>query len=267
MFKVIDINSTFWPSLPSPIPNLKNYKNMITPKHYYIFRALRPFCAALALTASFFLAAPAQAGVKEVTIIPPDAKFHGKTYPEWQAAAWQYAFALPVEGHPFLDPNAEFSAAQNGSVWFGSLDVNGTREVNLPQGKALFLMIRAADGSSLEAPPFFGATEDEQRAVAEFFADHIVDVFVEINGEPVPNLDQFRFATPQFTFTAPTPWVFGEVGGTGTAVGEGYTLLLQLPKGVHTIHYGGTFHFDAGELDVVPIDIVKDITLIVTVGN
>jgi hypothetical protein len=214
----------------------------------------------------------ARADETAVNVVPPGAKYHGKTYPEWAAAFWQYAFALPVEGHPFLaGPNDGFSAGQTGGVWFWSApDGPMTRTVSMPSGKALFLTIRDIDTSSLEAPPFFGATEQEQRANSAWFADHIENVFVTIDGIAIENLDQFRFSTPQFEFTAPTPWIFGDVGGTGTAVGDGYFVLLEVPKGQHTIHYGGTFRFAPGELfpDVLDeIILPKDIILNLTVGK
>ena len=41
-------------------------------------------------------------------------------------------------------------------------------------------------------------------------------------------------------------------------------MLAPMSTGHHTIHYGGTFHFDAGELDEVPLDFVKDITIELT---
>ena len=214
----------------------------------------------------------ARADEKSVRIIPQDAKYHGKTYPEWAAAFWQYAFALPVEGHPFVaGPDDDFSAGQKGSVWFWSAPEGPmTRTVSMPAGKTLFLTIRDVDISSLETPPFFGATEEDQRDKAVWAADHIENVFVTINGTPVVGLEEFRFSTPQFEFTAPTPWIFGETGGTGTAVGDGYFLLLELPKGHHTIHYGGTFRFAPGELfpDLLEeLVLAKDITIELTVGQ
>jgi len=232
-----------------------------------------PKTTAAALFVGFLLCnTSVRADETRVTVVPPGANYHGRTYPEWAAAFWQYAFALPIEGHPFLaGPDDDFSAGQKGSVWFWSApDGPMTRTVRMPAGKTLFLTTRDVDVSSLEAPPFFGATEQEQRAKSGWFADHIENVFVTIDGVAVENIDQFRFSTPQFKFTAPTPWIFGEIGGTGTAVGNGYFLLLELPKGEHTIHYGGTFRFAPGELfpDVQEeIILPKEILIKLTVGK
>jgi hypothetical protein len=203
-----------------------------------------------------------------VRIVPPTADFQGKTYSQWAASFWQWMMALPLAGHPALDdPSFVFSAGQSGRVWYWAApDGPITRRVTLPAGKALFLSIRDAETSTLEDPPFFGATEAAQRASSEWFADHITNVFCIIDGVPVHNLHAFRFSTPQFEFTAPTPWIFGSTGGTGTSVGEGYFLILHsFSKGPHTIHYGGTFHFNAGELGDQPLDFPHDVTIQLTV--
>lgn len=42
-------------------------------------------------------------------------------------------------------------------------------------------------------------------------------------------------------------------------------MLTSFSPGTHTIHYGGTFHFDAGELDVGPLDFPHDVTIQLTV--
>ena len=237
----------------------------------------RRVAAALLLIAAFaFLPALAKPGHgreaanENPGIVPPNAKFGGKSYSEWAAEFWQWAFSLPVEGHPFLDDSTEFDLSANqpdGPVWFWAApDGPLTRHATIPAGKALFLTLRDVDASSLEEPPFFGATEEEQREIANFFADHIVDVFATIDGVPVENLEKYRFETDQFEFSAPSPWVFGANGGQGTAVGDGYFLLIPpLPKGQHTIHYGGTFRFEAGELGEEPLEFVKEITIELTV--
>ena len=41
-----------------------------------------------------------------VRIFAPQSHPYGKSYGEWAAAFWQWALALPLEGHPFLpSPN------------------------------------------------------------------------------------------------------------------------------------------------------------------
>ena len=184
-------------------------------------------------------------------VIPPEGRAYGKTYAQWSAEFWKWLLEYPLAGHPAIDdPSFDFSARQSGQVWFwGAPEGTVTRAVTIPAGKAIFLTLRDVEVSSVEAPPFYGATEEEQRAGAKFWADHIVDVFCIIDGVPVENINQYRVASPQFEFTAPTPFIFGETGGTGTAVGDGYYLMLApMSKGHHLIHYAGTFHFDAGEL-------------------
>ena len=205
-----------------------------------------------------------------VTIVPPNAKFNGRTYSQWTAAFWQWMLALPLQGHPATDdPSYVFGAHQSGAVWYWAApDGPITRQVTLPFGTSLLLTIRDVETSTLEEFPFFGATEVEQRSNSVWFADHIIDLFCVIDGVPVENLQDYRFVSPQFPFNAPTPWIFGATGGSGKAVGDGYYLMLtSLSPGLHTIHYGGTFHFDAGELDTDPVDFPHEGTIQLTVSK
>lgn len=206
-----------------------------------------------------------------VKISPTNAVVYGRSYQQWVGEFWKWALALPVEGHPFLDSNPvyDLSANQSGNVWFWSApDGPLTRTATIPLGTSMFLTLRDVECSSLEAPDsgFHGDTEQEQRTCAKFWADHIVNVFCVIDGVAVEDLPSYRFSGAQVQINAPTPWVFGETGGTGTSVGDGYYLMLKsLKKGTHTIHYGGTFHFDAGEISEEPLDLPKDITIVLTV--
>jgi hypothetical protein len=209
-------------------------------------------------------------------VFAPGAHPYGNSYGEWVAAFWQYALGRPLEGHPFVDsPEYDFAAGQSGRVWFWSAPDSAAdgsplvREVSIPKGTALFLTIRDVEVSSLEEPPFFGANEAEQREGADFFADRIVDLSVSIDGVPVENVEDYRFSSPQFGFTAPTPWIFGATGGAGTAVGDGYYMMIKpLPVGTHTIEYAGTYHFEAGELgdwQTEPLDLPHSGTIILNV--
>jgi len=60
---------------------------------------------------------------------------------------------------------------------------------------------------------------------------------------------------------------FGDTGGAGTAVGDGYYVMLApLSVGVHTITIRATLHFAAGELGPDPVDLLQtDLTWHITV--
>ena len=195
-------------------------------------------------------------------ILPPQSHAYGKSYAEWAAAWWQWGLTLPVEGHPFYGCPANCEAGQSGPVWFlagGPTECSCTLLV----GKAVFFPLVNAECSSLEDPPFHGDTATEQRDCAKFWGDHIVvgSLFCEIDGVPVKNLASYRFVSPQISFTAPTPWVYGSVGGPGTSVGDGYYVLLTpLSKGMHTIHFGGSSHFSVAAGDPFDGDFPIDTT-------
>ena len=198
----------------------------------------------LAMVLIVFTAVPgeAQQGIGNLGnpgVIPPNAT---RTYEELSAQWWQWSFSLPVAGHPFLECPVPSDAGQAGPVWFLAGQFGTSEcEISVPPGKRLFFPLVNAECSSLEDPPFYGGTAEEQRDCAQGWADGIdeTQLFCEIDGAPVQNLASYRFVSPQFRFTAPTPWIFGTTGGIGTAVGDGYYLLLApLSPGSHTIHFG-----------------------------
>ena len=52
----------------------------------------------------------------------------------------------------------------------------------------------------------------------------------------------FRAASADIKFNAPTPWIYGATGGKGRSSGDGYYILLEpLPPGDYDISYGGVF--------------------------
>ena len=202
-------------------------------------------------------------------VVPPNATRYGNDYGGWSAAYFQWFLAQPLDGHPGVDsPDFDVTAGQSGDVWFLA-GVFGTveRTCTIPAGKALFFPMANVECSSLEAPDsgFYGATAKEQRACAKFWADHFVDVFCEIDGVAVAKPESYRAKSPQYTFTAPSPWIFGDVGGTGTSVSDGYYILLTpLSSGEHSVRFGGTFRFTVEE-DGFDAEFSLDITYHLTV--
>jgi hypothetical protein len=196
--------------------------------------------------------------------LPPNSKAFGKSYADWSAAWWQWLFSLPVDGHPGIDsPDFDVTAGQSGHVWFltgpfGTVE----RNVVIPAGTALYVALVNVESSSLEDPPFYGATAADQLAIASAFADYITDLSFTVDGRSIKNIGDFRVTSPQFSFTAPTPWVFGATGGTGTAVGVGYFVMLPpLSVGTHTIHYTGAFKFSDAPEDYFGVDMTYHVTV------
>lgn len=226
----------------------------------------RPFGFMLAVAVILSLTAGAAMARKRTTatVVPPGATYHDKTFAEWSADALKFGMEHPLENHPGLDtPDFDVRSEQEGEVWFLAGPF-GTHErfITVPSGKALFVSLLNVECSTLEGPDtgFHGDTEAEQRACAKYWADHIVNVACAIDGEAVQNIGDFRVSSPQFEFDAPTPWLFGDTGGHGTSVGDGYYVMLEpLPKGAHTIHYTGAFHFTLAD-DGFDLDLPVDMT-------
>jgi hypothetical protein len=201
-------------------------------------------------------------------VYPPTAKPYGKSYTDWTVQWWKWALSRPFIGHPFLNPGPDTGVfdcnsatnGQSGPVWFLATSPIPTlpsnpalppnladlvqRSCTIPAGTSILLGVENAEFSSLEGY----LTEAEQHATATLFADHVVksSLICMIDGQMVADLDKFRFASPQFTFQAPTPWIFGETGGNGTAVADGYYVMLPpLATGHHTLSCGGRIYFSA----------------------
>jgi hypothetical protein len=193
-------------------------------------------------------------------VLPPGSSPFGKTYGQWSAAWWQWFMQHPLEGHPGVDsPDFDVRSGQSGNIWFlatpfGTVD----RTVNIPAGTALFVAMANAEASSLEG----SATEADQRASATWQADHIVSVSCSVDNLVVKNLSPYRVQSPQFSFTAPDPWIFSPApSGEGTSVADGYFVMLApLSRGVHTIHLTGLIHFAITEGDPFDGDFSLDVT-------
>ncbi len=187
----------------------------------------------------------------------PSAHPHGHSQEVWSARWWTWNMELPVTDHPGTPtPNFDVSAGQSGKVWFlaapfddGSPE-STQRSCTIPRGKSLFVALVNGEWSSLEGY----LTEQEQRDAAVLQADHIVpsSLFCTLDGEALDDPSDYRFESPQFSFDAPTPWIFGPTGGPATAVADGYFVFLKkLHPGQHTLHVGGQvlYTFDADGFD------------------
>ena len=191
-------------------------------------------------------------------VLPPESPQFGKTYGEWGAAWWQWAFALPASEHPLFD-TADCSTGQKGKVWFlggkfcrtGDPNCSGTavRTCNVPSGKALFFPIVNTECSTAEGN---GSTEQQLRDCANMIIDGARKISAELDGESLKQLSvnqRYRSDSPLFIWTlASRDNVLAATGepiadGTSSpAVADGVHLMLApLSPGPHTLHFHGEF--------------------------
>lgn len=188
-------------------------------------------------------AVAAKSKIAAESVLPPNSKAYGNTYQEWSALWWQWFLPLTTE---------EFNACSiggSGQVAFllaGPAVCGG----NVSAGTPLFFPIGNVECSTLEAPPFFGATPSERRACAESYLPLLTapgqTLAADIDGVPIQNISIYNTISPDYTFTIPGPDnVFGITCGsyrcTGQSTAAGYyALVTPLPPGTHTIHIVAT---------------------------
>lgn len=192
------------------------------------------------------------AGNYGLNIIPPNAKPHGKSYSEWSMAWWQWLWSAPVDQNPGLDDTGEdVTWNQSGPVWFLAPAYYGQweRTATIPTGKMLFIDL-AGFFVSIEMGD--GVDEAELRSTASLFVDTVIsNVILEVDGQRLTNVEDFRFASPPglYGYTLPENNMFEWFGydipaGTyeNDAVSEGYYAMLPpLSRGEHTIFLSADF--------------------------
>ena len=230
--------------------------------------ALSPLLAAAVM--ALLMAAPsALAAGRNLNpgVLPINSSAYGQTYAEWSALWWKFGLEHPVEGNPFVEGGA-FELSH--SVWALAAPLSdATFPATVPAGKALFVAGITIECSSLEPPEtgFHGGTAEEQAECATWWADHIINLAIEIDGVAAQNLEAYRVVSPQFEFTAPEDNILGVPGpDVGTSVADGYYLMLApLSKGGHTIRVSGVLHFSVAEGDPFDFDLPSDVTIHLTV--
>jgi hypothetical protein len=119
-----------------------------------------------------------------------------------------------------------------------------TRVCTLSARTSILVPLINIECSSLEAPPFFGATPAERRACAKGFADDFRPelLTLTINGVAVGDLGRLRVQSPPFAFSPVADNMFVIPPGTGGSVSDGYWALIgPLAPGSYEITVGGSY--------------------------
>jgi hypothetical protein len=198
---------------------------------------------------------------KNPSVIPVGAHAFGTTYEQLAADLWVRAFSIPAPDHPHFDLFGEFhDLGQSGKVEFLVGHLQGApvnRIVTISAGKSLFFpMIDFAEVCA-------GSAEDMRGWIAEI-VEHVVDLWVTVDGEPIGNLFDYRIASN--VFAAPDGGLLPPVCLGTPGVADGYYLLLPpLSKGNHVIEFGGAVEgFNHPVYGTIP-DISQDAVYIISV--
>jgi len=172
-------------------------------------------------------------------IAPINSKPYGKSYSQWAAAWWQWAFSIPADVNPLLDSTGENAdVGQEGPVWFlaGNFGGETVREVSVPAGKSLFFPILNQPWVQYpEDPPY---AIPELRAILRPGMDNAT-LYCEIDRRPVKDLAGYREESAVFATTVPEENLLGlPAGDYEPCVDNGYYLMLNpLTPGRHIIRF------------------------------
>ena len=185
-------------------------------------------------------------------IAPPNSEPYGKSYSEWSARWWQWAYSIPAAENPVSDTTGEYAdEGQDGPVWFLAGNFGGTtvRDVFVPEGKSLYFPILNQNWVTFPTDPIL--TIPELRAIIRPYMDNATLSCV-IDHKAVKNLSLYREDSAVFTTTVPDGNLLGlPAGDYAPCVDNGYYLMLDpLDPGQHTIHFTGKNSDASFQLDV-----------------
>ena len=216
----------------------------------WVRRSVVALAAALAVTAGIAPGA-AHATGGQPQVFPPGSSPYGKSYREWSARWWQWAYSVPASVNPLFDETgAKCGQGQSGKVWYlaGVFNASGTasRECDVPEGKALlFPILNDEFDNKICIEPNSHFSVKTLRSQAKQALDSATNLTAQVDGvsiDPTP----FRTTSPTFNIKMPEGNIAQELGcveGAGTyapVVGDGWYIMLKpLSHGVHTVSFSG----------------------------
>jgi hypothetical protein len=196
---------------------------------------------------------PAQAASKDSGIVDASKRVAGVTAGQLLGEEWRQLLELSPDANPYLGKGDNCLSAGHRDkvliVWT-TLAPKPPAACNVKPGTPVFFYALGGECSSVEAPPYFGATEEEQRRciVDSLRATPFDAILVSIDGGPPVNIgvESFLAVSGQGTVDLPDPNILGVPGNPqATFVAAAYAALLRpLPPGNHTIAVtivGGAF--------------------------
>lgn len=188
-----------------------------------------------AFTATFGAAMAAEDSLP-VEIIPSDGEYASIPMATWDVWAFQQFLSFPEDSNPsiLLTPES-CTVGQFGPVFFlpAPLNLNGEEDMELhcvvAQGVAIYVPFHASSCSTVEAPPWFGETEEELAACAQAMEAGLEDSVISINGVSLDDPMQYHRTTPISTFQLGENNIAGMDPIVGKMVIDGHSFIIAPP--------------------------------------
>lgn len=228
------------------------------------------------------LGAPCADAATGYQVLDAGASYAGKTVAEWTADWWTWAWGAPANADPLSDTTGSLANQNNdGPVFFVAGSNSGgvtQRTFSVSEGKALLVPminywencvgdVAISCGPSYVADP--GAT---LLANTELYKAATTDIFVSIDGTPVPNPAShwevsgvFSGGTAQPGSTLTSLYAGAGIDIVGQDISPSmasgyYVLVAGLSAGSHVVSYGGSTNAFGGfsyqvtaNIDVTPV--------------
>src|SRR5579859_6482918 len=182
---------------------------------------------------------------KNVSPLSLDQNINGRSGADLSAEWWKWAMASPQEINPVRDSSGRHcGVGQSGEVWFlagGFGSARISRTCTIPFGKYIFFPV--VNMAYWPPEENSGYTCEQAKASASLNNDTAVDLFASVDGVEIPNVKTYRARTEKcFDIFERVPRSYGPYKAFPSA-SDGYWLLVApLPKGKHTIKFGGKYN-------------------------
>ena len=199
----------------------------------------------VALLALFMVAgSPAHAARKDSGVVDASKRVAGFTAGQLLGEEWRQLLELPPNANPLAGTGDNcLSAGHKDKVLILWTTTAPTPPAvcDVKPGTPVFFYTLGGECSSVEPPPFFGATaEDQRQCILDWLRGTPFDaILVSIDGGPPVNVgvDSFLAVSGQGTVDLPDPNILQVPGNRqATFVAAAHSVLVRpLPPGTHTI--------------------------------
>jgi hypothetical protein len=199
---------------------------------------------AMAVAVCIVASSPAQAASKDGGVVDASKRVAGFTAGQLLGEEWRQLLELPLDANPYVGTGDNCMSAGHKHkvlILWTTASPAAPAVCNVKPGTPVFFFAIGGECSSVEAPPYFGLTEEEQRecTLASLRVTPFDAILVGIDRRRPVNigLDRFIAVSRQGTVDLPNPNILAVPGNRqATFVASGYAALVRpLRRGTHTI--------------------------------